>query len=86
MSTGPARRLSFLRRAGAVLVYAVSVVVLLALAWSGVADVLARRQSVAAAADLVAQLEGRRGGPFAPPSGRLKWPSIAHDPRRVSGM
>jgi general secretion pathway protein M len=69
MSNGPAQRLSFLRRTGAVLVYVVSVLVLLVLAWSGVAEILARRQSVAAAADLLAQLEGRRAGPFATPSG-----------------
>ena len=34
--------------------------VLLALAWSAVADILERRQSVAASSDLLAQLEGRR--------------------------
>jgi len=55
---------SFSARASlAVIGYAVAVVVLLAMAWSGVTDILERRQSVAAASDLLAQLEGRK--PFA---------------------
>jgi general secretion pathway protein M len=69
MNTGPTQRMSFLRRATAVLAYAAAVVLLLVLAWSGVADMLARRQSVAAATDLLAQLEGRRSGAFATPPG-----------------
>jgi general secretion pathway protein M len=69
MSPGPAQRLSLLQRATALLAYVVSVLVLLLLAWSGVVDILARRQSVGAATDLLAQLEGRRAGPFAAPSG-----------------
>jgi len=69
MSTGPAQRMSFLRRMSAVLLYAAAVVLLVVLAWSGVADMLARRQSVAAATDLLAQLEGRRPGAFATPPG-----------------
>jgi general secretion pathway protein M len=69
MSNGPTQRLSFLRRAMALLAYVVSVLALLLVAWSGVAEILARRQSVAAATDLLAQLEGRRAGPFATPSG-----------------
>jgi general secretion pathway protein M len=44
----------------AALGYALAVTVLLALAWSGVSDILDRRQSVEAAADLLAQLEGRK--------------------------
>jgi general secretion pathway protein M len=44
----------------AALGYVAAVVVLLVLAWAGVADILERRQSVAAASDLLAQLEGRR--------------------------
>jgi general secretion pathway protein M len=44
----------------ATLGYAAAVTVLLALAWSGVSDILEKRQSVEAAADLLAQLEGRK--------------------------
>jgi general secretion pathway protein M len=69
MSTGPIQRQSFLRRAAALLVYLSAVMVLLLVAWSGVADMLARRQSVAAATDLLAQLEGRRPGAFATSAG-----------------
>ena len=39
-----------------------AVALLLALAWTGFADILERRQSVAAASDLLAQLEGRKPG------------------------
>jgi len=69
MSTGPAQRLSLLSRAMAVLAYAASIALLLVLAWSGGAEIMARRQAVAAATDLLAQLEGRRPGAFAPPAG-----------------
>lgn len=48
----------------AALLYVVVLVALLSLAWSGLADILDRRQAVAAASDLLAQLEGRR--PFSP--------------------
>jgi general secretion pathway protein M len=41
-------------------VYAVVVIVLIAMAWSGVSDILERRASLAASADLLAQLEGRK--------------------------
>jgi general secretion pathway protein M len=58
-------RLSSARPLAAVLGYAVAVAVLLAMAWSGIADILDRRQSVAAASDLLAQLEGRRASPLA---------------------
>ena len=40
--------------------YAVVVIVLLAMAWSGVSEILERRQAIAASADLLAQLEGRK--------------------------
>jgi general secretion pathway protein M len=40
--------------------YAAAVALLLAIAWAGAADILERRQSVAAASDLLAQLEGRK--------------------------
>ncbi len=57
---------SFSARASlAVIAYGVAVVMLLAMAWSGVADILERRQSVAAASDLLAQLEGRKPFPGA---------------------
>ena len=58
-------RLSSTRPLLAVLGYAVAVVVLLAMAWNGIADILERRQSVAAASDLLAQLEGRKASPLA---------------------
>jgi general secretion pathway protein M len=62
MSLAATRRLSLMRQFLAALVYLAAVVVLLAFAWTGFADVLERRQSVAAASDLLAQLEGRRPG------------------------
>ena len=40
--------------------YALAVMVLLAMAWSGVSEILERRQAIAASADLLAQLEGRK--------------------------
>ncbi len=65
MSTQKASRLSSLRPMLAVAAYAVAVVVLLAMAWSGVADILDRRHAIAAASDLLAQLEGRKPSPLA---------------------
>jgi general secretion pathway protein M len=53
----------------AVLGYAAAVVVFLAMAWSGVADILERRQSIVAASDLLAQLEGRKASPLATAGG-----------------
>jgi len=44
----------------AVASYVAVVIVLIALAWSGVSDILERRQAIAASADLLAQLEGRK--------------------------
>jgi len=44
----------------AVAAYAATVIVLVALAWSGVSEILERRQAIAASADLLAQLEGRK--------------------------
>ena len=40
--------------------YAAAMIVLLALAWSGVSEILERRQAIATSADLLAQLEGRK--------------------------
>ena len=40
--------------------YVAAVIVLLLLAWSGVSEILDRRQAIAASADLLAQLEGRK--------------------------
>jgi len=67
MSTFATTRLSSSRPLLAALGYAAVIVVLLAMAWSGVADMLERRQAVAAASDLLAQLEGRK--PMLAPSG-----------------
>jgi general secretion pathway protein M len=69
MIKNPAARLSFIRHFTASLVYLAAVALLLMLAWSGAADMLERRQAVAAASDLLAQLEGRRPGAFATPAG-----------------
>jgi general secretion pathway protein M len=44
--------------------YVIAVIVLLAMAWSGVSDILERRASLAASADLLAQLEGRKASPL----------------------
>jgi general secretion pathway protein M len=60
MSAQKASRLSSLRPMLAVGAYVVAVVVLLAMAWSGVADILDRRHAIAASTDLLAQLEGRK--------------------------
>ena len=65
MSTLKAPRLSSLRPLLAVAAYVVAVVVLLAMAWSGVADILDRRHAIATASDLLAQLEGRKPSPLA---------------------
>lgn len=65
MSIQKAARLSSLRPMLAVVAYAAAVVVLLAMAWSGVADILDRRYAIAAATDLLAQLEGRKPSPLA---------------------
>ena len=65
MTTLAAARLSSTRPLLAALGYVAVVGVLLAMAWSGVADILERRQSVAAATDLLAQLEGRKASPRA---------------------
>ena len=40
--------------------YIVVVIVFIAMAWSGLSDILERRQAIAASADLLAQLEGRK--------------------------
>lgn len=58
-------RFSSTRPLLAMLGYAAAVVVLLAMAWSGIADILDRRQSIRAAGDLLAQLEGRKASPLA---------------------
>jgi len=44
----------------AVIGYAAVVIVLIAMAWSGVSEILERRQAIASSADLLAQLEGRK--------------------------
>ena len=62
MSIVGTRRLFAVGHVLAVLVYLVTVALLLTLAWTGVAEMLERRQSVAAASDLLAQLEGRKAG------------------------
>ena len=51
-----------LRPLFAVAGYAAVVIMLFALAWSGVSEILERRQAIAASADLLAQLEGRTPG------------------------
>jgi general secretion pathway protein M len=61
MSIG-SKRLSAAGRFLATLAYLVTVALLLALAWTGFAEILEQRQAVAAASDLLAQLEGRRPG------------------------
>lgn len=60
MSTAATLRSFSPRSSLAVLGYGVAVAVLLVMAWSGVADILERRQSLANASDLLAQLEGRK--------------------------
>src|SRR5262249_8465437 len=51
----------------ATLAYVIVIVVLAFTAWSGVADIVARRQAVAAAEELLSPLEGRRAAPFGTP-------------------
>ena len=65
MSTLKASHLSSLRPLLAVAAYAAAVGVLLAMAWSGGADILDRRHAIATASDLLAQLEGRKPSPLA---------------------
>jgi general secretion pathway protein M len=67
MSMAP--RLSLLTRTLAVLSYVAVIAVLLLTALSGVNEILDRRRIVAAASDLLAQLEGRRPGAAALPAG-----------------
>jgi len=55
-----AKRTSALRPLLAALGYVVAVLVLLAMAWSGLSDILEQRRAVTAASDLLAELEGRR--------------------------
>ena len=62
MSIVGSKRLSVVGHLLATLAYLVTVALLLTLAWTGVAEMLERRQSVAAASDLLAQLEGRKAG------------------------
>jgi general secretion pathway protein M len=57
-------RLSSVRPLLVVIAYVAIVAVLVTVAWSGVADILERRQSVADASDLLAQLEGRKAPSF----------------------
>jgi general secretion pathway protein M len=60
MSIASAQRLSSLHLSLAALCYGLSILVLLAMAWSGLADILEQRRAVTAASDLLAELEGRR--------------------------
>lgn len=53
------------RAAVAVLAYAAAVALLVQLAWGAVADLVARQAAVAAAADILDRLEGRRAAPLA---------------------
>jgi general secretion pathway protein M len=55
--------------------YAAVVIVLIALAWSGVSDILERRQAIAASADLLAQLEGRKARVALPGSAETQIPT-----------
>jgi len=64
MSTASAKRHSSLSPMLATLGYAAVVVVLLFAAWTGVAEILERRQTLAASSDLLAQLEGRKASPL----------------------
>ena len=58
--TRPAARLLTLRQLLAMLGYAAVVMVLLAIVAASIMDIFERREKVAAASDLLAQLEGRR--------------------------
>jgi general secretion pathway protein M len=62
-------RLSSARQLLAALGYLAALALLLAVTWTGIADILTRRASVEAAADLLAQLEGRRGASAAVAAG-----------------
>ena len=62
MSIVGSKRLSVVGHLLATLAYLVTVALLLALAWTGFVEILERRQSVADASDLLAQLEGRKAG------------------------
>ena len=62
MSIAGTKRLSVIGHFLATLGYLVTVALLLTLAWTGFAEILEQRQSVAAASDLLAQLEGRKAG------------------------
>jgi general secretion pathway protein M len=55
--------------------YVVAVIVLLAMAWSGVSEILERRQAIAASADLLAQLEGRKPSAARAGSGETQVPT-----------
>ena len=72
MTTGPSLdRYLTAHPAVAALTYALLVAALVFAAWSSVTDVISRQQTVSAAEDLLAQLEGRRApalGPGAPTS------------------
>jgi len=59
----------------AVASYAAVVIVLIALAWSCMSDILERRQAIAASADLLAQLEGRKPRTAAPGSAESHIPT-----------
>lgn len=59
-------RMSSLKPLLAVVAYVTVVAVLLTLAWGAVEDILERRQSVAEASDLLAQLDGRKASPLNP--------------------
>jgi general secretion pathway protein M len=56
-------------------VYVVAIIVLLAMAWSGVSDILERRATLAASADLLAQLEGRKATAVRPGSAQAQIPA-----------
>jgi general secretion pathway protein M len=59
-------RMPMIRQFLAVTGYAAAIAVLIVLVWSAVGDIFERRAKVAAASDLLAQLEGRRPGVHAP--------------------
>ena len=76
MTSLTAARLSSTRPLLAAVGYVAAVVVLLAMAWSGIADILERRQSVAAATDLLAVQECR---PIRPEPVKRDRPSAERD-------
>ena len=70
MSQNRARTsMSWSSRLIAVAGYVALVAALIFAAWTGVAGMIERRQAVAAAEDLLAQLEGRKASPFAQGAG-----------------